>query len=66
MESHMSLEVRSTYDNGLLFYAGPSSIKPSPLSVQGNSYKSDLTVNITTKHVFFFSLSLSRFHVARA
>lgn len=35
MESHMSLEVRSFVDNGLLFYAGPSSVKPSPLSVQG-------------------------------
>jgi len=34
----MSLEVRTTFDSGLLFYAGPSSIKPSPLSVQGNSY----------------------------
>lgn len=34
MESHMSLEVRTTFDSGLLFYAGPSSIKPSPLSVQ--------------------------------
>lgn len=36
MESHMSLEVRTTSDSGLLFYAGPSSIKPSQLSVQGN------------------------------
>ncbi|XP_025194494.1 DE-cadherin isoform X1 [Melanaphis sacchari] len=34
MESHMSLEVRTSADNGLLFYAGPSSVKPSPLSVQ--------------------------------
>ncbi|XP_050545953.1 DE-cadherin isoform X3 [Daktulosphaira vitifoliae] len=34
MESHMSLEVRSNTDDGLLFYAGPSSIKPSPLAVQ--------------------------------
>lgn len=38
MESHMSLEVRSNSDDGLLFYAGPSSVKPSPLGVQGNFY----------------------------
>jgi len=31
----MSLEVRTSVDNGLLFYVGPSSVKPSPLSVQG-------------------------------
>lgn len=37
MESHMSLYVLTTVDNGLLFYTGPSSIKPSPLSVQGKS-----------------------------
>lgn len=35
MASHMSLEVRTSIDYGLLFYAGPSSIKPSQLSVQG-------------------------------
>lgn len=35
MESHMSLEVQTSVDSGLLFYAGPSSINPSPLSVQG-------------------------------
>ncbi|XP_050421332.1 DE-cadherin isoform X2 [Adelges cooleyi] len=34
MESHMSLEVRTALDNGLLFYAGPSSAKPSPVAVQ--------------------------------
>jgi len=38
MESHMSLEVQTTVDSGLLFYAGPSSIKPSPLSVQGKFF----------------------------
>lgn len=31
----MSLNVRTSISHGLLFYAGPSSIKPSPLSVQG-------------------------------
>lgn len=39
MESQMSLEVRTTVDNGLLFYIGPSNVKPNPLSVQGKSYK---------------------------
>ncbi|XP_025422894.1 DE-cadherin isoform X3 [Sipha flava] len=34
MESQMSLEVRTTVDNGLLFYIGPSNVKPNPLSVQ--------------------------------
>lgn len=41
MESQMSLEVRTTVDNGLLFYIGPSNVKPNPLSVQGKPHKLD-------------------------
>lgn len=41
----MSLEVRSFVDNGLLFYVGPSSVKPSPLSVQGKFFVSFVGVS---------------------
>jgi len=40
----MSLEVRTSVDNGLLFYVGPSSVKPSPLSVQGNLEQINLNI----------------------
>jgi len=42
----MSLEVRTSVDNGLLFYAGPSSVKPSPLSVQGIWNKLNINIKI--------------------